>query len=310
MRTSNSAAEDGAAAAHRYARLGYVALNVSDVNRSAAFYEGLWGLQPNGGKGDDLRFFRCSANHHDFILFKGEPGLKRVAWQLESERDIDLIAERLRGYGRQVLEVDEAETAFLRQGRTVRFSDPFTGATHEYFAELGQESTPWTPTKANIVRIGHLVLKTPRFREAVEFYTDVLNFRTSDAIGEAVNFMRCFPNPLHHSIGLSNSASCGLHHVSFMVADMDDIGRALWRFKSEDVPIVRGPGRHPPSGSVFLYVLDPDGITVEYSFGMEEFPETNARGHRVLPVAPESIDYWGAPTDKRLGKVGSVEPLT
>ena len=73
------------------------------------------------------------------------------------------------------------------------------------------------------------------------------------------------------------------------------------------LPIVRGPGRHPPSGSVFLYVLDPDGLTVEYSYGMEEFPEQDARVHRVLPLAPESIDTWGSITDRRLGAVGEIE---
>jgi 2,3-dihydroxy-p-cumate/2,3-dihydroxybenzoate 3,4-dioxygenase len=47
----------------------------------------------------------------------------------------------------------------------------------------------------------------------------------------------------------------------------------MWRMKKKQVPIVFGPGRHPPSGSVFLYFLEPDGMTLEYSFGMEEFPE-------------------------------------
>jgi 2,3-dihydroxy-p-cumate/2,3-dihydroxybenzoate 3,4-dioxygenase len=57
---------------------------------------------------------------------------------------------------------------------------------------------------------------------------------------------------------------------------------------------------------MFLYALDPDGLTMEYSFGMEEFPEENPRPHRVLPMRPESIDYWGGPTDPRLGTVGGV----
>ena len=84
---------------HRYARLGYVALNVSDVIRSAAFYERVWGMQPNGGATDDVRFFRCSSNHHDLILYKGEPGLKRVSWQMETESDVDNIAGLLRSHG-------------------------------------------------------------------------------------------------------------------------------------------------------------------------------------------------------------------
>ena len=46
------------------------------------------------------------------------------------------------------------------------------------------------------------------------------------------------------------------------------------RLRKAEVPIVYGPGRHPPSGSFFLYFLDPDGMTLEYSHGMEEFPES------------------------------------
>lgn len=294
---------------YRYARLGYVALNVSDLDRSADFYEKLWGLQRSGSARDGSLFFRCGPDHHDLILSKGEPGLKRVAWQMESERDLDLLAERLRQAGHEVAAVDEAEASDLRQGRTLRFSDPYTGATHEYFVTIEPGTEPWTATVADIQRIGHIVLKTPRYHEALKFYHDVLNFRTSDAIGDVVSFLRCFPNPLHHSIGLSNSTRCGLHHVNFMVQEIDDVGRAIWRFDKNDVPIVRGPGRHPPSGSIFLYVLDPDGITIEYSYGMEEFPEQDARAHRVLPPVPESIDYWDGPTDPRLGKIGAIESL-
>ena len=117
---------------------------------------------------------------------------------------------------------------------------------------------------------------TPKFDEAVDFYLNVLNFQNSDSVDNLVMFMRCFPNPFHHSFGLINGNRQGLHHVNFMVTEIDDVGRGLWRFKANDVPVVRGPGRHPPSGSVFLYVLDPDQLTVEYSFGMEEFPEHDA----------------------------------
>jgi 2,3-dihydroxy-p-cumate/2,3-dihydroxybenzoate 3,4-dioxygenase len=46
---------------------------------------------------------------------------------------------------------------------------------------------------------------------------------------------------------------------------------------------------------------------MEYSFGMEEFPEEDSREHRVLPAVPESIDLWGGSTDSRLGAIGHIE---
>ncbi len=293
---------------HRYSRLGYVALSVSDLPRSRRFYQDVWGLMPNGSGAAGEQFFRCSNDHHNLVLHQGEPGIKRIAWQMESEGDLGKIAQTLGGLGLRVQETPLAECLALKQGRTLRFSCPFTGVTHEYFVTMERaDGVSWLPEMAKIQRIGHVVLKTPRYQEAVEFYLNVLNFRVSDAIGTNISFMRCFPNPLHHSLGLANAPKAGLHHLNFMVSEVDDIGKALWRFKKNDVPIVRGPGRHPPSGSMFLYALDPDGLTMEYSFGMEEFPEVNPRAHRVLPLCPESIDSWGGPTDARLGAVGAVE---
>ena len=86
-------------------------------------------------------------------------------------------------------------------------------------------------------------------------------------------------------------------------------GRAIWRFNNEKVAIVNGPGRHPPSGSMFLYFLDPDGMTLEYSFGMEEFPEVAPRKPRVLEPIRASFDYWGAPVDPRKAAVGEIETV-
>jgi 2,3-dihydroxy-p-cumate/2,3-dihydroxybenzoate 3,4-dioxygenase len=164
------------------------------------------------------------------------------------------------------------------------------------------------PTVAKIQRLGHVVLKTPHYAEAVRFFRDVLNFRISDEVHGAITFMRAFPNPLHHSFGIGRGAKPGLHHVHFMVTEVDDIGRAMWRFQRNQIPVVNGPGRHPPSGSMFYYFLDPDELTIEYSFGMEEFPEVGARKPRILEPGTESLDFWGSPTDPRKSAIGEIEP--
>jgi hypothetical protein len=76
---------------HRYAKLGSFALKVSDPS-SAVFYESLWGLQPNGREGDGPPCFRYG-DHHSVILFKGELGPGRIAWQMEGERTVYLLLE-------------------------------------------------------------------------------------------------------------------------------------------------------------------------------------------------------------------------
>ena len=92
-----------------------------------------------------------------------------------------------------------------------------------------------------------------------------------------------------------------------MVSDIDDIGQAIYRIKKHDIKVVFGPGRHPPSDSIFYYFLDPDGITVEYSFGMEEFAEDSPRPARYMEPVPESLDIWGAVPDGEFGRSGPIE---
>jgi 2,3-dihydroxy-p-cumate/2,3-dihydroxybenzoate 3,4-dioxygenase len=293
---------------YRYSKLGYVAFNVADLVRSKQFYETLWGLQFNGTGPSGEIFFRCSKAHHDVVLYEANrPGLKRLGWQLESERELDVAAGELAKSGISIREVAKEDLRTLQQGRSFRFTCPFSGTTHEYYASAQEAGAPFARTVADIKQLGHVVLRVSDYEEAVSFYEKVLNFRVSDRVEKFITFMRCFPNPYHHSLALAKGAQRGLHHVCFMVNSLDDVGRALWRLRSKEVPIVYGPGRHPPSSSVFLYVLDPDQMTVEYSFGMEEFPELNPRQARLLPPSLESLDFWGAPLDPRMGATGEIE---
>jgi 2,3-dihydroxy-p-cumate/2,3-dihydroxybenzoate 3,4-dioxygenase len=91
---------------------------------------------------------------------------------------------------------------------------------------------------------------------------------------------------------------------------VNDIGRAMNRMRDNNVPIVYGPGRHDISDSIFLYFLDPDALTIEYSFGMEEFAELTARPPRNLPMLPEILDCWGGRPAPDFGKCGLVDPTS
>jgi 2,3-dihydroxy-p-cumate/2,3-dihydroxybenzoate 3,4-dioxygenase len=282
----------------RFGKLGYIALNVTDIQRSRHFYETVLGLQVTEVGEQGETYLRCSRDHHNIVLHPAQnKGLKRIGWQVETEADLDNIIALAERLNFALEEVPVRECAGLRQGRSYRFTEPLTRACMEFYAH--QETTQsFEPSVAKIQRLGHVVLVTTRYEEALSFFLNELNFRASDAIGDRITFMRCFPNPYHHSFAVARGALCGLHHINFMVSEIDDIGKALWRFQNSGAQIVFGPGRHPPSDSVFLYASDPDGITVEYSYGMEEFPEIGARAPRILPQTRESVDTWGGPPSR------------
>jgi 2,3-dihydroxy-p-cumate/2,3-dihydroxybenzoate 3,4-dioxygenase len=296
----------------RYNRLAYVALNATDPERTACFYEDEVGLERAGTTEAGAIKLRCSSNAYDLLISAApDAGLKRVAFEMSSPGDLIRLRERLNASSTEVHEVDAKECTDLGVQSAFRISEPVTGAIVEFHAaaNASSDSAPeFKPTLAKIQRLGHVVIKSPRLNETIAFFRDLLGFSISDIIEESACFMRCTPNPFHHTLAVG-AGPAGLHHVNFMVTEIDDVGRAIHRFRRDDVAVVAGPGRHPTSGSVFLYFLDPDGLTVEYSFGMEEFPEVNPRAHRVLPAVPESADTWGAPRDRRHGAIGAIERM-
>lgn len=293
----------------RYQRLGYVALNVSSLERSEDFYTRIVGLNAAGRGPDDCRFLRCSDKHYDIVLHQsGVPGLKRVGFEMENAEALNELKDALRGAGVPFVQRSPRDCEDDKLRNCIRATIPHTGASFDFYEAMREFGREFEPTVAKIQRLGHVVLKTDEYDEAVAFFTKVLNFHVSDEVDGMVTFMRCFPNPFHHSFALGRAPRKLLHHVNLMVTEVDDIGKAIWRFQRAEVPVVNGPGRHPPSGSMFYYFLDPDGLTVEYSFGMEEFAERDPRKPRLLEPVRESIDYWGAAVDPRKAAVGEIEP--
>jgi 2,3-dihydroxy-p-cumate/2,3-dihydroxybenzoate 3,4-dioxygenase len=283
-----------------------VTLEVTDVTRSTTFYRDLVGLEVDRVT-DGEAYLRCSEKRQDLVLVPGPtPGLRRIAFELESMGDLERATTHLENEGFSPRQLDRDEAARLMVGAAVRFQEPGTGLEIEFFIDPVRADQPFQPTTTNIARLGHVVLNVADYESVHRSLVGKLNFVVSDGITGKIAFLRCFPNKLHHSMALIAGPSNGFNHVNFMVSDIDDIGRSINRMKKADIPIVFGPGRHLPSGSIFLYFLDPDGMTAEYSFGMEEFEEEDARDPRELEHSAETLDTWGSTPDPRFGKTGAI----
>lgn len=291
----------------RYRKLGYAALNVTDLDRSVHFYRDLLGLALVEQTAD-IAFLRCSRDHHNLVLHRSPvAGLKRVGFELESQADADKAFAHFESRGLQPRRVEAEHARALRQGPSFRVREPHCQLEFDFYGATTVMAKPFVPTVAQIARIGHVVIGTADFAGTYRSLRQDFGFAESDFVEDRFSFMRCFPNPYHHTFAIGASTGNHLHHVNFMVTDIDDVGRAWHRMTKAGVKIAFGIGRHPPSGSVFLYFFDPDGLTIEYSYGMEEFPEIGAREPRMLEPVPESLDTWGAVPDPMFGKGGAIE---
>jgi 2,3-dihydroxy-p-cumate/2,3-dihydroxybenzoate 3,4-dioxygenase len=293
----------------RYKKLGYVVLSVTDLEKSAEFYENMVGLQ-FVERDNETVYLRSSYDHHNMILEQGsEPGLKRVAFELEKASQFQDVFNYLTDKGLNPVELSEKETQKLAQGRTLRFKDPYVGVTYEFYVEMMQLGLPYKSTHGlDIECLLHVVYESPHLEEITDFFVNTLNFKISDFSGRETNFvwLRAFPNPWHHTFAVTKGPENKLNHLAYKVGTVDDVGIQVNRLKDQNVPILFGPGRHHPSGSIFLYFADPDGMAIEYSQGMEAFPEEGAREPRRLEPSKETIDEWGGTPQPEFGQVGKL----
>jgi 2,3-dihydroxy-p-cumate/2,3-dihydroxybenzoate 3,4-dioxygenase len=293
----------------RYKKLGYIVLSVTDLEKSADFYENMVGLQ-FVERDNETVYLRSSYDHHNMILEQGsEPGLKRVAFELEKASQFQDVFNYLTDKGLNPIELSEKETQKLAQGRTLRFKDPYVGVTYEFYVEMMQLGLPYKSTHGlDIECLLHVVYESPHLEEITDFFVNTLNFKISDFSGRETNFvwLRAFPNPWHHTFAVTKGPENKLNHLAYKVGTVDDVGIQVNRLKDQNVPILFGPGRHHPSGSIFLYFADPDGMAIEYSQGMEAFPEEGAREPRRLEPSKETIDEWGGTPQPEFGQVGKL----
>jgi 2,3-dihydroxy-p-cumate/2,3-dihydroxybenzoate 3,4-dioxygenase len=292
------------AAPFRYRRLGYISLNVTDLERTTVFATDIFRLSVTADGPDGSRFFRSGPKRYNIVLTQADkPGFVRSSWELETPEDV----EKARHYFDKTLELDVTDLAGeekaalgLSADLAFRVREPTTKSCFEYFSAMETISGPLADTTTSFAGGTHFGLVVPKAKETVKYMTENMGFMSSDYVGDhLVTLMRAFPNPNHHSFApvQSPDGCCKFHHVAFMVSEIDDIGRLLNRCKKSEVGIAFGIGRHPTSGSIHLYIYDPDDMVWEYTLGMEQFPETGAREPRYMSARPEDFDLWGAMPD-------------
>ena len=117
-------------------------------------------------------------------------------------------------------------------------------------------------------KLGHAVLGSTDYRTTTSFFTDGLGFKVSDRIKGVAAFMRCSTD--HHNVLVLGAPVSFLHHTSWQVEDVDEVGRGA-AVMLEDHPErhVWGLGRHYGGSNFFWYLKDPAGNFSEYYSDMD-----------------------------------------
>lgn len=141
-------------------------------------------------------------------------------------------------------------------------------------------------------RLSHVLLFSSDVPRSVKFYGDTLGLRLSDYSGETIAFLHGAHASDHHLLAFAKSDGPGLHHSSWDVASIDEVGLGMQQMMDAGHANGWGVGRHVLGSNYFNYVRDPWGSFAEYSHDIDFIPEDlewQAKDH-----PPEDSFYvWG-----------------
>ena len=121
-------------------------------------------------------------------------------------------------------------------------------------------------------RLAHILVFTRDIAKTIDFYRNVLGLRLSDRSGDMIAFMHGVHGSDHHMIAFVRSDAPGLHHLSWDVGSIQEIGLGAMQMADKGFRAGWGLGRHVLGSNYFHYVRDPWGSYAEYSSDIDYIP--------------------------------------
>lgn len=281
-------------------RLTSITMGVPNVTETAAYYTD-FGLTPDGADWFTTR----DAGRQLRIVQAPVRRLVEVRVGVDTSDDLAAAASRLKRLGIESTTGAGTLTAYDR-ATAVRavlevtprlVQDPVTAAVYN-----GPGRTARTGSRAPGVlrtdrvrprKLGHAVVGTTDFDATTAFFRDGLGFKASDYIKDHGAFLRCSTD--HHNILVLAAPVAFLHHSSWQVDDIDEVGRGAAAML-EDNPErhIWGLGRHHAGSNFFWYLKDPAGNFSEYYSDMDCIVDDQLWTPEVLQGA-KGLFNWGPP---------------
>jgi catechol 2,3-dioxygenase-like lactoylglutathione lyase family enzyme len=141
-------------------------------------------------------------------------------------------------------------------------------------------------------KLGHVVIGTPDAEASRRFFVDGVGFKVSDEVRGLAAFIRCSTD--HHNLLLQPAPVQFLHHTSWQVDDVDDVGRgAMTMLEGHPERHVWGLGRHFIGSNFFWYLRDPAGNFSEYYSDMDSITDDQLWSPGMWEPSLGALYSWG-----------------
>lgn len=160
---------------------------------------------------------------------------------------------------------------------------------------------------ATVQRLGHVVIQSTRYLEALNWYLDHLGLIVSDFLfyagqrerGPVMSFIRCDRGATptdHHSLAMALGPRNRYVHSAYQVSDLDAMAAGGEYLREHGYQRSWGIGRHIQGSQIFDYWRDTDGFLVEHFSDGDMFDSTLEPGW--APFTASGLAQWGPPATK------------
>jgi catechol 2,3-dioxygenase-like lactoylglutathione lyase family enzyme len=176
---------------------------------------------------------------------------------------------------------------------------------HNVGDDLRRENATQRPPRepARVERLGHVVLQSTRYRQALDWYLDHLGLIVSDFLyydgqrdrGPTMSFIRCDrgSDPTdHHTLAMTLGPRTRYVHSAYQVADLDALAAGGEFLRDAGYRRSWGIGRHIQGSQIFDYWRDDDGFLVEHFTDGDMFDNTLEPGWAPM-TASGLADFLG-----------------
>ena len=258
-----------------------VTIGVPNVAETAAFYDdfGLTRTVPaagESGRTDAVSF--ATLDGGDQLELVPVPDRRRLIGldvAVDNADDLDRITHNLQRLDLHPTR-SETELSVVDPGTDVRvrvaigsriIQTPFALPAYNLPGNIGRDAA-----RADAIertgrvrprKLGHVVIGSTDQPASERFFTEGIGFKVSDRVPGMAAFLRCSTD--HHNVLVQAAPVTMLHHTSWQVDDVDEVGRGATTMLDKDPQRhVWGLGRHHIGSNFFWYLKDPAGNFSEY----------------------------------------------
>ncbi|WP_327111255.1 VOC family protein [Streptomyces sp. NBC_01341] len=286
-------------------RLTDITLGVPNVEETVEYYTA-FGLIPEPSDNENEHWFGTVDGGRRQLRIVHAPIRRLLALGVGADDRDDL--------GRIESSLRRSDTAVTVEGDQLRTREPVTGLTVNVTVapHIEQQSTPAGPFNtpgtigrpnaraASLLRsgpvrprkLGHISLGSTDVATTQRFFTEDIGFKVSDEVKDFGAFMRCSSD--HHNLAVQAAPVPFMHHSSWEVDDVDEIGRGAESLLADHPERhTWGLGRHWVGANYFYYFRDPAGNLSEYYSDMDQITDDELWNPGVFDL--QAGNFWGPP---------------